>query len=215
MAMAPSQLGVFTRSDARYATANLEYHVQPLSLESFGGALDAFPAFTASVCNLRPESRGTSRITSTDPATAPSIRPNYLSAEEDRRVAAPGDPELRCQCAALHAVGTGCAWLSAACHEGGNRGMGYRPGHSAASSAADLRGVCAVGSNFAVGRTRPGPGPVDLPAYFTVDRRTDPGALTGGSRQRVQHLCGACKPDTGAFAATSRARQSTRLNSRH
>src|SRR3546814_7157497 len=64
--------------------------------------------------------------------------------------------------------------------------MGYRPGHSAASSAADLRGVCAVGSNFAVGRTRPGPGPVDLPAYFTGARRTDPGALTGGSRQRVQ-----------------------------
>src|SRR3546814_9491775 len=88
MAMAPSQLGVFTRSHDRYATANLEYHVQPLSLEAFGGALDAFPAFTASVCNLRPESRGTSRITSTDPATAPSIRPNYLSAEEDRRVAA-------------------------------------------------------------------------------------------------------------------------------
>ena len=88
MAMAPSQLGVFTRSHDRYATANLEYHVQPLSLEAFGGALDAFPAFTASVCNLRPESRGTTRITGTNPAMAPSIRPNYLSAEEDRRVAA-------------------------------------------------------------------------------------------------------------------------------
>ena len=88
MAMAPSQLGVFTRSDARYATANLEYHVQPLSLEAFGGALDPFPAFTASVCNLRPESRGTTRIASAGPAQAPDIRPNYLSAEEDRRVAA-------------------------------------------------------------------------------------------------------------------------------
>lgn len=88
MAMAPSQLGVFTRSHPRYATANLEYHVQPLSLAAFGGALDPFPAFTASVCNLRPESRGTSRIASADPAIAPSIRPNYLSAEEDRRVAA-------------------------------------------------------------------------------------------------------------------------------
>nr|KIS33931.1 choline dehydrogenase [Novosphingobium sp. P6W] len=88
MAMAPSQLGVFTRSNPRYATANLEYHVQPLSLAAFGGALDPFPAFTASVCNLRPESRGTSRINSADAATAPSIRPNYLSAEEDRRVAA-------------------------------------------------------------------------------------------------------------------------------
>lgn len=88
MAMAPSQLGVFTRSHPRYATANLEYHVQPLSLAAFGGALDPFPAFTASVCNLRPESRGTSRITSAAPAVTPSIRPNYLSAEEDRRVAA-------------------------------------------------------------------------------------------------------------------------------
>jgi choline dehydrogenase-like flavoprotein len=88
MAMAPSQLGVFTRSHARYATPNLEYHVQPLSLAAFGGALDPFPAFTASVCNLRPESRGSTRITAADPTAAPSIRPNYLSAEEDRRVAA-------------------------------------------------------------------------------------------------------------------------------
>jgi choline dehydrogenase-like flavoprotein len=88
MAMAPSQLGVFTKSHPRFATANLEYHVQPLSLEAFGGALDPFPAFTASVCNLRPESRGTSLIASADPAMAPRIRPNYLAAEEDRRVAA-------------------------------------------------------------------------------------------------------------------------------
>lgn len=88
MAMAPSQLGVFTRSDPHYATPNLEYHVQPLSLEAFGGALDPFPAFTASVCNLRPESRGSTRIASADPAAPPSIRPNYLSTEEDLRVAA-------------------------------------------------------------------------------------------------------------------------------
>jgi choline dehydrogenase len=88
MAMAPSQLGMFVKSDDRYATANLEYHVQPLSLEAFGGGLDPFPAFTASVCNLRPESRGRTAITSADPAAAPSIRPNYLSTEEDRRVAA-------------------------------------------------------------------------------------------------------------------------------
>ncbi|WP_395328601.1 GMC family oxidoreductase N-terminal domain-containing protein [Novosphingobium sp. BL-8H] len=88
MAMAPSQLGVFTRSDPHYATPNLEYHVQPLSLEAFGGALDPFPAFTASVCNLRPESRGTTRIAAVDPAAAPAIRPNYLSTEEDLRVAA-------------------------------------------------------------------------------------------------------------------------------
>jgi choline dehydrogenase-like flavoprotein len=88
MAMAPSQLGLFVKSDPRFATANLEYHVQPLSLEAFGGALDVFPAFTASVCNLRPESRGTTRIADADPDSAPVIRPNYLSAEEDRRVAA-------------------------------------------------------------------------------------------------------------------------------
>lgn len=88
MAMAPSQLGMFVKSDERRATANLEYHVQPLSLAAFGGDLDPFPAFTASVCNLRPESRGRVSIPSADPAAAPAIRPNYLAAEEDRRVAA-------------------------------------------------------------------------------------------------------------------------------
>jgi choline dehydrogenase-like flavoprotein len=88
MAMAPSQLGMFAKSDERYASANLEWHVQPLSLEAFGGGLDAFPAFTASVCNLRPESRGRTAITASDPATPPAIRPNYLATEEDRRVAA-------------------------------------------------------------------------------------------------------------------------------
>jgi choline dehydrogenase-like flavoprotein len=92
MAMAPSQLGLFVKSDTRLATANLEYHVQPLSLEAFGakgaGGLDAFPAFTASVCNLRPESRGRIAITAADAAAPPSIRPNYLATEEDRRVAA-------------------------------------------------------------------------------------------------------------------------------
>jgi choline dehydrogenase len=87
MAMAPSQLGMFVKSDARLATPDLEYHVQPLSLEAFGGALDPFPAFTASVCNLRPESRGQVAITDRDPAAAPSIRPNYLATAGDRRVA--------------------------------------------------------------------------------------------------------------------------------
>ena len=87
MAMAPSQLGMFAKSDPHYATANLEWHVQPLSLEAFGGALDPYPAFTASVCNLRPESRGRTRITSADPTAAPAIRPNYLATPEDRRVA--------------------------------------------------------------------------------------------------------------------------------
>ncbi|MFT4027669.1 MAG: GMC family oxidoreductase N-terminal domain-containing protein [Novosphingobium sp.] len=88
MAMAPSQLGMFVKSDERLATPNLEYHVQPLSLEAFGGALDPFPAFTASVCNLRPESRGRTAIAGTDPAAPPSIRPNYLATGEDRRVGA-------------------------------------------------------------------------------------------------------------------------------
>ena len=87
MAMAPSQLGMFVKSDAHLATPNLEYHVQPLSLEAFGGGLDPFPAFTASVCNLRPESRGRVGIGTADPAASPSIRPNYLATAEDRRVA--------------------------------------------------------------------------------------------------------------------------------
>jgi choline dehydrogenase-like flavoprotein len=87
MAMAPSQLGMFTRSHAHMATPNLEYHVQPLSLAAFGGDLDPFPAFTASVCNLRPNSRGNVRIASADPAAAPLIRPNYLSDPQDVDVA--------------------------------------------------------------------------------------------------------------------------------
>ncbi|WP_156677791.1 GMC family oxidoreductase [Sphingomonas profundi] len=88
MSMAPSQLGLFARSNARVETANLQYHVQPLSLDSFGEALHAFPAFTASVCNLRPESRGSIHVGDPDPAVPPAIRPNYLSAEADRIVAA-------------------------------------------------------------------------------------------------------------------------------
>jgi choline dehydrogenase-like flavoprotein len=87
MAMAPSQLGLFSRSHPRFATANLEYHIQPLSLAAFGGALDPFPAFTASVTNVRPESRGSVHIRSADPAEAPAIRPNYLSTPGDRQVA--------------------------------------------------------------------------------------------------------------------------------
>ncbi|MGE5513873.1 MAG: GMC family oxidoreductase [Bacteroidota bacterium] len=88
MTMAPSQLGAFTKSDPNRETPNLQYHVQPLTLPKFGDPLDPFPAFTASVCNLRPTSRGTVRITSPDPAAHPEIKPNYLSTEEDRQVAA-------------------------------------------------------------------------------------------------------------------------------
>lgn len=88
LSMAPSQLGVFTKSDAAQPTSNLEYHVQPLSLDKFGDPLHRFPAFTASVCNLRPTSRGSVAISSRDPADAPRIAPHYLSTEEDRKVAA-------------------------------------------------------------------------------------------------------------------------------
>jgi choline dehydrogenase len=86
--MAPSQLGAFAKSDSSRETPDLEYHVQPLSLEKFGDPLHPFPAFTASVCNLRPESRGRVQIKSPVPAEAPSIRPNYLATEADRLVAA-------------------------------------------------------------------------------------------------------------------------------
>ena len=87
LTMAPSQLGAFAKSDPGQASANLEYHVQPLSLERFGEPLHPFPAFTASVCNIRPESRGHIRIKSADPMAAPAIKPNYLSTETDRRIA--------------------------------------------------------------------------------------------------------------------------------
>ncbi len=88
MSMAPSQLGAFVKSDPAMATPDLQYHVQPLSLPAFGEPLHNFPAFTASVCNLRPHSRGTVQITSADPFAKPHIAPHYLSAEADRVVAA-------------------------------------------------------------------------------------------------------------------------------
>jgi len=88
MSMAPSQLGAFARSDASQATPNLQYHIQPLSLEKFGDPLHAFPAFTASVCNLRPTARGHVRIASADSYAVPKISPRYLSTPEDRQVAA-------------------------------------------------------------------------------------------------------------------------------
>ncbi|PLZ02000.1 choline dehydrogenase [Burkholderia sp. WAC0059] len=91
MAMAPSQLGAFAKSDPNdpaLTRPDLEYHVQPLSLDRFGEPLHRFNAFTASVCHLRPTSRGSIHAVSPDPATAPSIAPNYLSTDYDRRVAA-------------------------------------------------------------------------------------------------------------------------------
>ena len=88
MSMAPSQLGAFARSGPDKAWPDLQYHVQPLSLEAFGEPLHGFNAFTASVCNLNPTSRGSVAIRSADPADAPLIAPNYLSTAEDREVAA-------------------------------------------------------------------------------------------------------------------------------
>jgi len=88
MSMAPSQLGAFTKSSPELAWPNLEYHVQPLSLDAFGEPLHSFPAFTASVCNLNPTSRGTVQIKTPRFEDAPAIAPNYLSTDEDRKVAA-------------------------------------------------------------------------------------------------------------------------------
>jgi choline dehydrogenase len=88
MSMAPSQLGAFTRSSPELPYPNIEYHVQPLSLDAFGEPLHSFNAFTASVCNLNPTSRGSVRIRSNKFETAPAIAPNYLSTPEDRKLAA-------------------------------------------------------------------------------------------------------------------------------
>ena len=87
LTMAPSTFGMFTRSSPEHDTPNVEFHIQPLSLDAFGSPLHSFPAFTASICNLRPTSRGHVRIKSTDPRQAPAIQPNYLSTEDDMRVA--------------------------------------------------------------------------------------------------------------------------------
>jgi choline dehydrogenase len=88
MSMSPSQLGAFTRSDPARPHANLEYHVQPLSLEAFGEDLHDFPAITVSVCNLNPTSRGQVQIRSANFRDPPKIIPNYLSTAEDRKIAA-------------------------------------------------------------------------------------------------------------------------------
>jgi choline dehydrogenase len=88
MSMAPSQLGAFTKSDPSQPWANIQYHVQPLSLDAFGEPLHSFPAITASVCNLNPTSRGSVNIKTNRFEDAPAIAPNYLSTDEDRKVAA-------------------------------------------------------------------------------------------------------------------------------
>lgn len=88
LTMAPSQLGIFTRSDAGQPRSNIEFHVQPLSLDKFGEPLHRFSAITVAACNLRPSSRGEVRVTAADPSAPPLIKPNYLSTSEDRQVAA-------------------------------------------------------------------------------------------------------------------------------
>ncbi len=88
LTMAPSQLGIFTRSDPHQERANIQFHVQPLSLDKFGEPLHRFPAITIAACNLRPTSRGTIRITASAPEQSPSIAPNYLATPDDRQVAA-------------------------------------------------------------------------------------------------------------------------------
>jgi len=90
LTMPPSQAGAFAKSDASQPTPNIEWHVQPLSLDKFGDPLHSFAAITPSVCNLRPSSRGWVRIKSTDPSAHPEIRLNYLATEEDRRIAVDG-----------------------------------------------------------------------------------------------------------------------------
>ncbi len=95
MSMAPSQLGAFTKSDPSQPYANLEYHVQPLSLDAFGEDLHSFPAFTASVCNLNPTSRGSVSIVSNSALEAPTIVPNYLHTDEDRYIAAQSLRQVR------------------------------------------------------------------------------------------------------------------------
>jgi choline dehydrogenase-like flavoprotein len=87
LTMAPSQVGAFAKSSPDYATANLEFHFQPLSLDKWGEGLHRFGAFTASVCNLRPSSRGSVHLSAAGPGAKPVIQPNYLTTDEDRRVA--------------------------------------------------------------------------------------------------------------------------------
>ncbi|RJG55916.1 choline dehydrogenase [Sphingobium terrigena] len=134
MAMAPSQLGLFVKSSPRFETANLQYHVQPLSLAAFGGALDPFPAFTASVCNVRPQSRGSVWVGSADPTAPPAIRPNYLSAAEDQQVAVEAVRVTR-------AIVGQAALAPYAPRE-------FRPGSDRQDDAAILEGVGAIASSI-------------------------------------------------------------------
>ncbi len=134
MAMAPSQLGMFTRSHPRFQTPNLQYHVQPLSLAAFGEELDPFPAITASVCNLRPQSRGRVSIISERPEDAPCIAPNYLSDAADIAVAVDAVNITR----AIMAQPA----LARYCPEE------FRPGKAATSDEALAQGIAAISTTI-------------------------------------------------------------------
>jgi choline dehydrogenase len=146
MAMAPSQLGAFAKSNPHEKTPNLEYHVQPLSLDKFGDPLHRFPAFTASVCNLRPTSRGQVSLRSAKPMDPPKIALNYLSTPEDKKVA-------------IEAIGLTRRIVAAPPMQMFvpielNPGVHYRSDHELVESAADIGttifhpvGTCRMGSN--------------------------------------------------------------------
>ena len=164
LTMAPSQLGAFTRSDPSFATPNLEYHVQPLSLDRFNEPLHPFPAFTASVCNLRPTSRGEVRPTAPGPGAVPSIRPNYLSTDEDRRVAADAIRLTR-------RIAAAPALARFAPEE-------YRPGAALQSEAELVRAAGDIGTTIfhPVGTCRMGP---DTDQMAVVDERLRVRGLDG------------------------------------
>jgi len=173
MSMAPSQLGAFTRSDPGREYPNIEYHVQPLSLDAFGEPLHAFPAFTASVCNLNPTSRGSIQIQSARFQDAPAIAPNYLSTAEDRKVAADS----------LRITRHICAQPALAPY----RPEEYKPGpqYHSDEELARLAGDIATTIFHPVGTTRMG-------------RDNDPHAVLD-SRLRVRGIAGLRVVDSGAM----------------
>jgi len=173
MSMAPSQLGAFTRSDPAHAHPNIEYHVQPLSLDAFGEPLHTFPAFTASVCNVNPTSRGSIYIQSANFQDAPAIAPNYLSTDEDRKVAADS----------LRITRHICAQPALAAY----RPQEYKPGleYQSDEELARLAGDIATTIFHPVGTTRMG-------------RSNDPHAVLD-SRLRVRGIAGLRVVDSGAM----------------
>ena len=177
MSAAPSQLGAFTRSAPGRNHADLEFHVQPLSLDAFGEPLHAFPAITASVCNLNPTSRGRVDIKSGRAGDAPAIRPNYLSTDADRKVAADSLRVTRRVCAPAGAGGL-CA--------GGVEAGGGAPDRRGAGAGGRRRGLDDLpprGHDRDGPRRRPGGGARQPDADAGRPRRTGRRA-PGGRRRR-------------------------------